>query len=100
MQLNEDILNTNLLSKEKRNTDIQNTLSLPFRSPNPSPFDGKTVPQLEWKRTDKSYQRKNKFRSKHRKRVPFSVNLPARITCRKDLLVGKYPKVWEMPCTI
>ena len=30
MQLNKDILNTDLLSKEKRNTDIQNTPSLPF----------------------------------------------------------------------
>jgi hypothetical protein len=32
MQLNKDILNTDLLSKEKRNTDIQNTLSYPFPS--------------------------------------------------------------------
>ena len=52
MQLNKDILNTDLLNKEKRNTDIQNTLSLPFRSPNYTPFDGKTVPQPEWKQTD------------------------------------------------
>ncbi len=52
MQLNKDILNTDLLSKEKRNTDIQNTLSLPFRSPNHTPFDGKTVPQPKRKRMD------------------------------------------------
>ncbi len=42
--------------------------------------------------TDLLNKEKNKLRSKHRKRVPFSVNLPARITCRTDLLVGKYPK--------
>ena len=52
MQLNKDILKTDLLSKEKRNTDIQNTLSLPFRSPNYTPFDGKTAPQSERKRMD------------------------------------------------
>ena len=52
MQLNKDILNTDLLSKEKRNTDIQNTLSLPFRSPNHTSFDGKTIPQPERKRMD------------------------------------------------
>ncbi len=27
-------------------------LSLPFRSPSHSPFDGKTVPQPEWKQTN------------------------------------------------
>ena len=30
IQLNKNILNTDLLGKEKRNTDIQNTLSFPF----------------------------------------------------------------------
>lgn len=72
MQLNKDILNTDLLSKEKRNTDIQNTLSLPFRSPNHSPpFDGKQYHSQNGSERIKSCQRKNKFRSKHRKGVPF-----------------------------
>ena len=49
MQLNKDILNTDLLNKEKRNTDIQNTPSFPFHIPNPSPFVGNAAPPLEWK---------------------------------------------------
>ena len=40
-----------------------------------------------------SYRRKNKFRSKHRKRVPFSVNPLSTLTRRTGiLLVGKCPK--------
>ena len=73
MQLNKDILNTNLLSKEKRNTDIQNTLSLPFLSVllTTLPLTGKQYHSRKGSEWIKSHQRKNKFRSKHRKGVPF-----------------------------
>ena len=69
-------------------------LSYPFLSVplTTLPLTGKQYHSRNGSKRIKSYQRKNKFRSKHRKRVPFSVNLPARIACRTDLLVGKYPQ--------
>ena len=59
MQLNKDILKTDLLSKEKRNTDIQNTHSFPFLS----------VPRTQYNPRNGSERisckRKNKLRIKH-----------------------------------
>ena len=72
MQLNKDILKTDSLSKEKRNTDIQNTHSFPFLSvPRTTlPLTGKQYnPRTGSERI--SCKRKNKLRSKHRKGVPF-----------------------------
>ena len=40
MQLNKDISKTDLPKKEKRNTDISNTDSIPFPSLNPLPCEG------------------------------------------------------------
>ena len=39
MQINKDISRTNLSSTQKRNTDVLNTDSIPFLSPNPFPFE-------------------------------------------------------------
>ena len=39
MQLNKEIQRTNLPKKEKSNTDLLNTHSIPFLSPNPSPLE-------------------------------------------------------------
>ena len=39
-QLNKDILKTNLPKKEKSNTDLSITHSIPIHSPNPLPFGG------------------------------------------------------------
>ena len=39
MQLNKDIQKTDLPKKEKSNTDLLNTHSIPFHSPNPFPFE-------------------------------------------------------------
>ena len=44
MQLNKDIQRTDLPNKEKSNTDIQSTHSIPIHSPNPSPFEGAAEP--------------------------------------------------------
>ena len=44
MQLNKDIQRTDLPNKEKSNTDIQSTHSIPIHSPNPSPFEGASQP--------------------------------------------------------
>ena len=44
MQLNKDIQRTDLPNKEKSNTDIQSTHSIPIHSPNPSPFEGAAQP--------------------------------------------------------
>ena len=44
MQLNKEIQKTNLSKKEKPNTDIQSTHSIPIHSPNPSPFEGAAQP--------------------------------------------------------
>ena len=43
-QLNKDIQRTDLPKKEKSNTDIQSTHSIPIHSPNPSPFEGAAQP--------------------------------------------------------
>ena len=78
MQLNKDILNTDLLSKEKRNTDIQiYKIPFPFLSVPLTTLllTGKQYHSRKGSKWIKSHQRKNKFRSKHRKRVLFSVNL-------------------------
>ena len=40
MQLNKDISRTNLPKKEKSNTDLSSTHSIPIHSPNPLPFGG------------------------------------------------------------
>ena len=47
MQLNKDIP-----SKEKSNTDLSSTQSIPILSPNPSPAEGKAAQPLERKRKD------------------------------------------------
>ncbi len=44
MQINKEIQKTNLSKKEKSNTDIQSTHSIPIHSPNPSPFEGAAQP--------------------------------------------------------
>ena len=51
-QLNKDIQTTDLSKKEKRNTDLSNTDSIPILSPNPSPFDGEAATPPERKRTE------------------------------------------------
>ena len=51
-QLNKDIQKTDLSKKEKRNTDLSNTDSIPILSPNPSPFDGEAATPPERKRTE------------------------------------------------
>ena len=50
-QLNKDIQKTNLPKKEKLNTDISSTHSIPFHSLNPSPLEDAAQPP-EWKRTE------------------------------------------------
>ncbi len=55
MQLNKDILNTDLLSKEKRNKDIQNTFSFPLTT---IPLTGKQYHSRKGSEWIKSHQRK------------------------------------------
>ena len=43
MQLNKDIQKTDLPTKEKINTDLQSTHSIPILSPTPSPSDGEAA---------------------------------------------------------
>ena len=52
MQLNKDISRTNLQKKEKSNTDLSNTDSIPILSPNPSPYAGAAATPPERKRTE------------------------------------------------
>ena len=55
MQLNKDISRTNLPKKEKLNTDISSTHSIPFRSLNPSPLeDAAQPPERKRKETEPS----------------------------------------------
>ena len=51
-QLNKDIPKTNLPTKEKLNTDISSTHSIPFHSPNPSPLEGQAAAPPERKRKE------------------------------------------------
>ncbi|TQY23469.1 helix-turn-helix domain-containing protein, partial [Clostridioides difficile] len=43
-QLNKELLKTNLPNKEKLNTDISSTHSIPFHSLNPSPLEDAAQP--------------------------------------------------------
>ena len=51
-QLNKDIPKTNLPTKEKSNTDLSSTHSIPFHSPNPSPLEGQAAAPPERKRKE------------------------------------------------
>ena len=68
-QLNKEIQKTNLPKKEKLNTDISSTHSIPFRSLNPSPLkDAAQPPERKRKETEPSafdiYSKLTKFFSK------------------------------------
>ena len=68
-QLNKELLKTNLPKKEKLNTDISSTHSIPFRSLNPSPLkDAAQPPERKRKETEPSafdiYSKLTKFFSK------------------------------------
>ncbi len=52
MQLNKDIQKTNLPKKEKENTDLSITHSIPFLSPNPSPQEDAAAEPPERKRKE------------------------------------------------
>lgn len=55
-QLNKELLKTNLPKKEKLNTDISSTHSIPFRSLNPSPLkDAAQPPERKRKETTDAY---------------------------------------------
>ena len=51
-QLNKDIQKTDLPKKEKSNTDLSSTHSIPILSPNPSPYAGAAATPPERKRTE------------------------------------------------
>ena len=56
MQLNKDIQRTDLPTKEKINTDLQSTHSIPIHSPNPSPYAGEAAAPPERKRKEADTQ--------------------------------------------
>ena len=56
MQLNKDIQRTDLPTKEKRNTDLQSTYSIPIHSPNPSPLEQEAATPPERKRKEAEAQ--------------------------------------------
>ena len=58
MQLNKDIQRTDLPNKEKSNTDIQSTHSIPILSPDPSPLEGQAAapPERKRKEPDDAYR--------------------------------------------
>ena len=55
-QLNKDISRTDLPKKEKTNTDLSSTHSIPILSPNPSPSDGAAATPPERKRKEAATQ--------------------------------------------
>ena len=56
MQLNKDIQRTDLPTKEKINTDLQSTHSIPILSPNPSPLEQEAATPPERKRKEADTQ--------------------------------------------
>ena len=56
MQLNKDIQKTDLPKKEKSNTDLSITHSIPILSPNPSPLEDETATPPERKRKEAARQ--------------------------------------------
>ena len=56
MQLNKDIQRTDLPTKEKINTDLQSTHSIPIHSPNPSPLEQEAATPPERKRKEAEAQ--------------------------------------------
>ena len=56
MQLNKDIQRTDLPKKEKSNTDLSSTHSIPILSPNPSPFEDDAAEPPERKRKETEMQ--------------------------------------------
>ncbi len=56
MQLNKDIQRTDLPTKEKINTDLQSTHSVPILSPNPSPLEQEAAAPPERKRKEAEAQ--------------------------------------------
>ena len=56
MQLNKDIQKTDLPTKEKINTDLQSTHSIPILSPNPSPLEQEAATPPERKRKEADTQ--------------------------------------------
>ena len=56
MQLNKDIQRTDLPTKEKINTDLQSTYSIPIHSPNPSPLEQEAATPPERKRKEAEAQ--------------------------------------------
>ena len=52
MQLNKEVQRTNLSKKEKSNTDIQSTHSIPILSPDPFPLEGQAASPPERKRKE------------------------------------------------
>lgn len=59
MQLNKEIQRTNLPKKEKSNTDLLNTHSIPFHSPNPLPYKQDEVaepPERKRKEANDAYK--------------------------------------------
>ena len=56
MQLNKDIQRTDLPKKEKINTDLQSTHSIPILSPTPSPYAGEAATPPERKRKETETQ--------------------------------------------
>ena len=56
MQLNKDIQKTDLPKKEKSNTDLSSTHSIPILSQNPSPLEGEAAEPPERKRKEAARQ--------------------------------------------
>ena len=59
MQLNKEIQRTNLPKKEKSNTDLSSTHSIPFHSPNPLPYEQDEVaepPEQKRKEANDAYK--------------------------------------------
>ncbi len=56
MQLNKDIQKTDLPKKEKSNTDLSSTHSIPILSPNPSPLEDEAAEPPERKRKEAARQ--------------------------------------------
>ena len=99
MQLNKDIQRTDLPTKEKRNTDLQSTHSIPIHSPNPSPLEQEAATPPERKRKEAEAQTAFEiYREIIKENIDYDILLE-RNPYGKDLLDGYVELMLEICCS-
>ena len=98
MQLNKDIQRTDLPTKEKRNTDLQSTHSIPIHSPNPSPLEQEAATPPERKRKEAEAQTAFEiYREIIKENIDYDILIGA-MRIKKFCLLGAQPHDAVVSC--